>query len=590
MEFSKINRTLFVYLGVVFIGLVVTAWLIISAIYTTHTYTNSTNIEQQAHILSVGLSNRFDPEHPAAFQSSIRRFVPDSNVRVVITDQHGIVLADTRDTTSLGDNYRDRPEIRRALAGAGEHGTRHSYTQNMQVLYGAAPLQWGNSVHGAVRLSLPVQTVNRQLHPLVLEFILLSLILFVILAGLGVWMARRFSASLGEIADAVERYGAGDTTARISVNAPGEIGEFGILLNSLFDQFDTRISELQEQHQELESILSNMTEALVLLDADKNVIRFNRSAEQLFRIVRRRALGRKMMEIVRHTGLLEFVDQMYQSDESSHIEIVLYRDEVKMNVAVHGTPVRSNLGELSGVLLVFHDLTHIRKLESIRQDFMANVSHELKTPITSIKGALETLEGGATTDQRAADEFLSMIQRHITRLEKIIDNLLRLSRLEQPDEQNQLPRDNYNVSSILHSAVQLCRSSAREKQIDVDIDCPEQLIWNMNVALLEEAIVNLVENAIKYSEPNQDIEISADVTEDLLNIKVKDYGSGIPEKDLPRIFERFYRVDKSRSREMGGTGLGLAIVKHIAKAHNGSVEAESKVGQGSTFTIHIPSA
>jgi len=224
----------------------------------------------------------------------------------------------------------------------------------------------------------------------------------------------------------------------------------------------------------------------------------------------------------------------------------------------------------------------------MRKDFVANVSHEIKTPLTAIKGFVETLHRGSVDTPEESDRFLGIIQKHVDRLSSIIDDLLSLSRIEQEDERQAIQFENRPINDIFRSAVQICRSKAEEKNIDISLDCDEHLESYIDPTLLEQAVVNLLDNAIKYSEPNSAIHLTANLNDSEVKIIVEDQGIGIAKKHLPRLFERFYRVDKARSRKLGGTGLGLAIVKHIAQAHGGQVTVNSTPGKGSMFTIHLP--
>ncbi len=234
-------------------------------------------------------------------------------------------------------------------------------------------------------------------------------------------------------------------------------------------------------------------------------------------------------------------------------------------------------------------MTRLQRLENIRRDFVANVSHELKTPITAIKGSVETLLGGAVEDEENAQRFLEIIARQSDRLNAIIEDLLALSRIEQGEEQEGLVRTKTQLRSVFLNTLQACQLKAQEKQVVLEMDCPDDIEIMINAPLLEQALVNLIDNAIKYSSQNDRVLFTAEQTDASVVIKVRDWGSGISQEHLPRLFERFYRVDKARSRKLGGTGLGLAIVKHIVQSHNGHIAVESSLGQGSTFTIQLPS-
>jgi two-component system phosphate regulon sensor histidine kinase PhoR len=235
-----------------------------------------------------------------------------------------------------------------------------------------------------------------------------------------------------------------------------------------------------------------------------------------------------------------------------------------------------------------NDVTHLRKLENIRKDFAGNVSHELKTPLTAIKGYVETLRTGEDVDPKETQHFLSIIEKHVDRLTAIIENLMKLSKIERQDETSEIRLEDSAVKSVILQAIQTCREKMATKNITVDLVCPEDISVSLDARLMIQALVNILDNAINYSCEKSDIKISATLKDQELRISVQDYGIGIPKEHLSRLFERFYRVDKARSRELGGTGLGLAIVKHIAHAHGGRVSVESAPGKGSTFSLFLP--
>jgi len=241
-----------------------------------------------------------------------------------------------------------------------------------------------------------------------------------------------------------------------------------------------------------------------------------------------------------------------------------------------------------GALLVLNDIMRMKKLENIRKDFVSNVSHELKTPITSIKGFIETLKDGAHNNAKDRKRFLDIIATHSDRLNSIIEDLLSLSRIEQIEKEQRVPTENLALHPVLKSAATMSQISAREKNITIELNCPEDLKAGINPPFLENAITNLLDNAIKYSDEGSKVMLDAQKKSTEIVISVIDFGCGIPKEHIPRIFERFYRVDKARSRKLGGTGLGLAIVKHIVKAHSGDIQVQSEPGKGSTFSIHLP--
>jgi two-component system phosphate regulon sensor histidine kinase PhoR len=281
-----------------------------------------------------------------------------------------------------------------------------------------------------------------------------------------------------------------------------------------------------------------------------------------------------------------FVTKSLSSRAPLQEDISLYKKDERI-LSVKSSPLLDANQEQIGTLVVFRDVTQLRHLEIMRSDFVANVSHEIKTPLTAIKGFVETLQHGKVKKHKEVQRFLGIIQKHVERLSTIIDDLLTLSRIEQEDKDKPIALQEHKISDIFQSAAQICRPKAEEKEINLDLVDNLGIVAKIDAHLLEQAVVNLIDNAIKFSEPESHIKVVADQTDTEIKIQVKDQGMGIAQKHLPRLFERFYRVDKARSRNLGGTGLGLAIVKHIAQAHGGYVTVESTLGKGSTFTIHF---
>jgi two-component system phosphate regulon sensor histidine kinase PhoR len=300
-----------------------------------------------------------------------------------------------------------------------------------------------------------------------------------------------------------------------------------------------------------------------------------------------KSIGKHLWEVTRVRTVMETISATLQEAEEITREAHIEQPEAKI-LTLNAAPLRDSKAELVGAVLVLHDVTELRRLENVRRDFVANVSHELKTPITTIKGFVETLQEGALEDRVQAERFLSIVARNADRLHAIIEDLLRLSRLDQHTEAADLPRIDTPLLHVLQTAVQTCATKAASRQISVTIACDEALVARVNPPLLEQALVNLLDNAINYSKAGDTIWLEAEHKDDAIVMHVRDEGIGIPQEHVNRLFERFYRVDRARGRDHGGTGLGLAIVKHIMQFHGGRVFVVSAVGQGSTFTLSLP--
>jgi two-component system phosphate regulon sensor histidine kinase PhoR len=350
------------------------------------------------------------------------------------------------------------------------------------------------------------------------------------------------------------------------------------------EEIEKRIQESTRRREEIETIFTCMREGVIVLDQHLRVYQANRAA---FLMVGKTEVpadfvGSPLLELFPLSELKTFVDQMLQHNTSFEGTVSSW-DRNQKKFQVYGAPLLNS----QRYILVLHDITHLSRLEQIRKDFVANVSHELRTPITSIKGFVETLQDGAGEDPQLRRRYLDIIARHTIRMEHIIEDLLSLARIEQ-QEGRVLDTEDTNLNAMLKEVIELFEPPAKEKNIEVILSCPQGLTLKLNPSLFEQALANLLDNAIKYSPPDTRTTIEVRDLPAEIQILFRDEGNGIPARDLDRIFERFYRVDKSRSREAGGTGLGLSIVKHVVQLHGGTVSVHSVEGVGSTFTIHLP--
>jgi two-component system, OmpR family, phosphate regulon sensor histidine kinase PhoR len=373
----------------------------------------------------------------------------------------------------------------------------------------------------------------------------------------------------------------------------GAFAPIPLAVNALAREFNEQLGHMQTQLNEREAVLRSMTSGLLALDRDQHVLSLNRAAERLLGLDAAQARGRLVQEVLRQPGLNRFVAEAIASRTHTSDEFALEgSDPVIIQAA--SEPLHDADDKPVGLLILLNDVTQIRRLETLRSDFAANVSHELRTPITNIKGYVETLQEVGVEDEAQTAKFLEVIRTNADRLASIIEDLLALSRLEQPEARESLNPVVVGAAKLAHSVLEQLRPAADAKRIALRFAGDEQALVRVNPQLVEQAIANLVSNAVKYCNPGTPVEVrvgclgGADAG--MVEIAVRDEGPGIAPQHLSRIFERFYRVDKARSRDLGGTGLGLAIVKHIALVHGGRVEVESRVGRGSTFRLLLPEA
>ena len=507
-----------------------------------------------------------------------------TRITVVLSD--GVVVGDSDENFKLMENHGDRPEIKTALSGEVGMSTRYSYTLKKDLMYVAVPIVQDSFIIGVVRTSKPVASVASTLRGIYVKITSAVMIIALIAAIASLIASRWMNSTINEMVQGVENFACGDLDFRISVSGITEFETLAEGMNSMAAQLTERIHTISEQRNEIEAILSGMVEAVIAVDTDERIIEYNQAAEKLFRIYPVNARDKHIHEIIQNTYILSFVAKVLSGQELLEDEIVFHgEDEYVLHV--HGTQLHDKNRARIGAVIVFNDITRLKKLESVRRDFVANVSHELKTPITSIIGFVETLKDGAIEDTANRQRFLGIILKHSKRLNSIVEDLLSLSRIEQETEKGVIVFEKNNVCTILSSAIALYETQAQDKRITIAHECDNTFI-NGNSSLLVHAVGNLIDNAIKYCEEKSHISVKTLQKGTSVIIEVKDNGCGIPQEHTSRIFERFYRVDKGRSRDLGGTGLGLAIVKHIIIAHDGNISVESKPGKESTFTITLP--
>ncbi|MBI4384830.1 MAG: PAS domain-containing protein [Nitrospinae bacterium] len=456
------------------------------------------------------------------------------------------------------------------------------------LIFAAVPVAKGGEVVAAVRTGLSAAAVDRTLRAFRVYSLWIMAVLAVFLAASGFLISRRLAAALDTVKRGVQQFARGELKSGIDISAPMEISLVAETMNKAAADWEEKFKAVLSQRALQEAVFSSMLEGVVAVDGEENLIAMNQSAARLFQIDPEHARGRKFQEAVRNTLLRKFVGRALSSRDLAEEDIVARVDGEERILQVRGTVLRDAQGKGLGALIVLNDVTRLRRLETIRRDFVANVSHELKTPITSIKGWVETLLDGAADDPAQSRKFLEIVARQADRLNAIIEDLLSLSRIEQEAETMSIVIEKGDIQEVIEAAIADCSAKARQKNLTVEMKCDGDMRANINQPLLEQAIVNLIDNAVKYSEPGKSILVQALQSANEVTISVHDEGCGIPEDHQPRLFERFYRVDKARSRRLGGTGLGLAIVKHIAQAHRGTVAVKSSPGKGSVFSIRLP--
>ena len=510
---------------------------------------------------------------------------------VILPD--GKVVADSDEDWQIMESHADRPEIVEALETREVgHQMRWSATLKKELMYVAVPVfgpAEGESrpVIAVARASLPTATIQESLGWIRTRLILGAVLVIGLLALVSMWTSLRIHRLIRTMAEGAEHFAEGKLEHRLTLTGFVEIDVLSDSMNRMANDLSDRIETILRQQNELEAVLVSMQEGVLAVNNERIVINLNQTCADLLGASLDEVRGRLIHEVIRKSDLLKFVEVTLSREDPIEEDIRIRGDEERW-LNAHGTRLHDAQGSQIGALVVLHDVTRLRRLENVRRDFVANVSHELKTPITSIKGFVETLLDGAMQDPKNSTRFLEIVSRQVNRLEAIIEDLLILSRLEKGSEEKNTRLEQGRLGDVIKAAVEMCEKKAQDKEIEISVHCGSQLEVQMNSALLEQALVNLIDNAVKYGPAGSHIEVTAEQENGRVALRVQDEGCGIDPKHLPRLFERFYRADKARSRELGGTGLGLAIVKHIALVHRGSVGVHSTVGRGSTFSILLP--
>jgi two-component system phosphate regulon sensor histidine kinase PhoR len=478
------------------------------------------------------------------------------------------------------DNHVDRPEIQQALMSETGWSERFSDTLRYDLLYVARAVMQDERPTGIIRLAVPLIEVNRSVNRLRLKIDVIVILLFLVSGGFIIWQTNRIRKYVNRIKDYAGALRLGLFGKKLYLQNAGEFTELANDLNEMSSELEGSIKKGEEETKRLNVILRSIPDALLLIQTNGNIELSNNAARDLFGDSR--LDGRHFIEVVRSSDFSALIEKVKQERLSGSAELSVDIPDEK-HLAVRVSPLFYKAGEMAGIVAIFHDMTHVKKLEQMRKDFVANVSHEIKTPITAIGGFAETLLDGAMYDRDNAEKFLSTIRSHSERLNRLVEDLLMISRIELGVIK--IHKTQVNITDIIDSTLETFAVFAAQKDIALKKSVREEHVYiYADRDRLEQVLLNLMDNAVKFTEKGE-IEIGTAHDGERNYFFVKDTGIGIPGKYLSRIGERFFRVDPSRSRELGGTGLGLAIVKHLVKAHGWMMRVESETGRGTVVRI-----
>ena len=545
----------------------------------------SIGLSIQYYLLQSNVSSQMDYDKLAKdFATNYNHNIttPNNNLRVTFIDHSGRVLGDSEADYTTMENHISRKEIQMALSGNIGKDFRSSTTLHLDLLFMAIPIEQLNLI---VRISIPLAKLTIIDTMSWFYSILIILSALVLSAIVSSRIAETVIQPLNDIINASKEISNGNYSKSISVTSKDEVGQLALQFNEMASKLDKTVYDLNNKKIEVESIVQSITYGIVAVDNTKKILLINPSAFAVFNLdTNTNVTGDIISEHIRNNGVNLLLKESMEQNKPLECEIKLGEKELLIKTS----PIRSNNGEFdnSGWIISIQDITIVRKLEQLRTEFVSNVTHELKTPITSIRGFIETLKSGAINNADVSLRFLDIIDIEAERLHELINDILSLSEIET--KLNDIDIESVDLKSLVDSVFEVMQNIANEKNIVFINNISEKIFIKANRNRMKQLILNLVDNAVKYNITNGSVAVHAQNVGGKVVIHVKDTGIGIPNEHIPRIFERFYRVDKGRSRDMGGTGLGLSIVKHIVNLYNGDIKVNSEVGKGTEFVIQLP--
>jgi two-component system phosphate regulon sensor histidine kinase PhoR len=549
------------------------------------------DLEIRARILTPEFSRLIQSNNLQEIQNKSQERGDESSTRITIILPSGKIIGDNKKDPATMDNHKDRPEIQQAIADGKGLSIRYGHTLDIDSMYFAMPIIAQDNIIGIMRTSTPLYTLQNALWSLYYKVSLGFFILIIITAFASWWMSKSLVRPLEIIKVQAQRLAKGDFSSRVklSSNDSLESEQLGQAFNEIAIQLNQRIETILNQRNEQEAVFSSMVEGVIAVDSSENILRINQAAYNILKISEKNIEGIRLKNVVENIELHDLILFALKQNTPVGQEVIIHNDvDHEQVLFAQSAPLLDIHKNKCGTLVVFNDITKLKEFELQRKEFVANVSHELRTPLTAIQGLSETLIEFPDLVQDKRAYFIDVIHTHSMRLESIIENLLTLSKIEKETEIDEIDLVDESITLALSNAIFLCKDKALKRNIDIILNNAEEIIFKHNSSLIEQAIINLLNNAIKYSDGNSEINITVIKQNNDVIISVADQGSGIPEEHLSRLFERFYRVDKARSRQLGGTGLGLSIVKHIALAHKGNVTVSSEINKGSIFSLILP--
>lgn len=581
------NKSIFTTLFTLFLLIIIIS-IGASAIYSITTFDNFIKSTEKENLVeNTEILRSLFPSLNFKNRELIRKFTESGrgkSIRITVIDKTGLVVADSIEDPANMDNHLKRPEIVANLDGESNSISRYSKTLNQMMIYYSLPIKDNGELTGYLRTAIPVELINERVRIVAVTVSIISILLIILSIGISYLMALKFSFSINSIKTVAGYYSKGEFEKSLPETGPKEFVDLSKSINIMGASLKQIISTTKEQKNRYKSMLESMGEPVIRVNKEYVIEEMNSSAEVLFGKKGLKYKGLTLLEVTHNEKLYNFVKESMYKDIHSEA-IVQFSGDSETHIQVHGSILYDSDKRKIGLLLVMNDLTDHIRLEEMRKEFVANVSHELRTPTTAIQGYIETLINNDVSKEQV-DKFLGIIYNHSVRLTSIIDDLLALAGLEKSNEN--FIFEYFPVADLISSAVNTVSVKAEKKGITIDVYSSDRHMIYAHPLLAEQALTNLLVNAIKYSGEGSNIEVKTFTKKSGTTIEVSDEGCGIPNDDQEQIFERFYRVDRARSREQGGTGLGLSIVKRVMSIHKGHATLHSELNIGSIFRLFFP--
>lgn len=545
----------------------------------------ASDLESTAHLIKDFLYQDITENNSLQIKSKTDTLGKEIKTRITIIDISGRVLSDSEESPTLMDNHSDRPEIKEAMLGKTGRSIRYSFTLETNMLYLAIPIVEDNQIISVIRLALPLVEVNKNIAYLRRIILSTTIISLLIASLISLIISLNITRPIKEMTEISKSISKGDFSKKLVIRSQDEIGQLSLALNQMSEDLENKIKIVSEDKNKMEIILSSVIEGIAAIDKKGKLILCNDAFEKIINCSRDKTLGRFHWEIIRNNQLNELLKDTIREGRTLIQEITILFPQEKI-FSASSTPL-GKIENIWGAVVVLNDITQTKRLEKMRKEFVANVSHELRTPLTSIQGFIETLKEGAIDDPEKTRHFLEIIEKQSNRLNNLVENILKLSKIESQEIVVNL--QSTNLKELLDKVMAEFKEKIILKKIQISTNISPQFpLLKVDPEQIELVLRNLLDNAIKYTPEKGEISISFLEREKDVYLEIADNGIGISQEHLPRIFERFYRVNKDRSRDLGGTGLGLAIVKHVVQVHKGTIGVDSHPGKGAKFFIILP--